>query len=57
MNNVEKAFTHRLYCPRKQLVKQAIGAAFPAVIVALQFAKNYATASAPPPRRALARLE
>jgi hypothetical protein len=40
MNNVEKAFTHRLYCPRNQLVKQAIDAAFPAVIVAHQFDEN-----------------
>ena len=36
MNNVEKAFTHRLYCPRKRLVKQAIDAAFPGAIVAQQ---------------------
>jgi hypothetical protein len=36
MNNVEKAFTLRLYCPPKQVVKRAIGGAFPAAIVAQQ---------------------
>jgi hypothetical protein len=24
MNNVEKAFTYRLYCPRKQVVKRSV---------------------------------
>jgi hypothetical protein len=28
MNNVEKAFTYRLYCPRKQVVKRSVGRAF-----------------------------
>jgi hypothetical protein len=36
MNNIEKAFTLRLYFPRKQVVKRAIAAAFPAAIVAPQ---------------------
>jgi hypothetical protein len=36
MNNVEKAFTLRLYCPRKQVVKRTIDDAFPALIVTQQ---------------------
>jgi hypothetical protein len=37
MNNVEKAFTLRLYCPRKQVVKQAIAEAFPALLLAPRY--------------------
>jgi hypothetical protein len=36
MSTVEKAFTHRLYCPRKQIVKRAVGAAFPSVNITRQ---------------------
>ena len=36
MNNVEKAFTYRLYCPRKLVVKRAINAGFPPLIVTQQ---------------------
>src|SRR5271156_5022519 len=36
MNNTEKAFTLRLYFPRKQVVKRAIAGAFPALSVARQ---------------------
>jgi hypothetical protein len=37
MNNVEKAFTYRLYCPRKQVVKRAVGRVFPAACVAQRY--------------------
>jgi hypothetical protein len=36
MNKVEKAFTYRLYCPRKWLVKRTIDRAFPVSIVTQQ---------------------
>jgi hypothetical protein len=36
MIKVEKAFTYRLYCPRKQVVKRAVEAAFLSVIVIQQ---------------------
>jgi hypothetical protein len=41
MNNVEKAFTLRLYCPRKQLVKRGIGSAFPSLIVARRLTRVF----------------
>ncbi len=37
MNNVEKAFTYRLYCPRKQVVKRAVNGAFPVSIMTRRF--------------------
>jgi hypothetical protein len=36
MNDVEKAFTYRLYCPRKLVVKRAVDAAFRSAIVTRQ---------------------
>jgi hypothetical protein len=36
MDDVEKAFTYRLYCPRKELVKRAVAAAFLPAIVTQQ---------------------
>jgi len=36
MNNVEKAFTYRLYCPRKRVVKRAVDGAFLPMIVTQQ---------------------
>jgi hypothetical protein len=50
MNEIEKAFTHRLYCPRKQLVKQAIATAFPGAIVAQQLSCTLGDSHLPVPR-------
>ncbi len=33
MHSIEKAFTYRLYCPRKQVVKRAARSAFLFVII------------------------
>ena len=37
MSTVEKAFTHRLYCPRKLVVKRAVGRVFLAACAAQRY--------------------